>query len=135
MQDENKKSTTILEQILQSSDVGKFQTDLDNSYQSRLSIIVDNACSGGNKAVLAVIVTLLLKKMLSSEQDIRLHQKNMDNGFSGRGLDQRIVTPFLRDNKFPYMQSGSGWLTRSLEQNHLRMISIFPLNLKLDGMI
>ena len=42
----------------------------------------------------------------------------MNQGFSGRGLDQRVVTPFLRKNKFPYMQAGSGWLTRSLEQKH-----------------
>ena len=40
----------------------------------------------------------------------------MEGGFSGRGFDTEHVTPFLRKNDFPFMASGSGWLTRSLEQ-------------------
>lgn len=69
-----------------------------------------------SRGVLAVLMTLLLKKALDSQQDIRLHQAGMDGGFSGRGMDSRVVTPFLKHNRFPAMQSGSGWLTRSLEQ-------------------
>ena len=68
-----------------------------------------------NKAVLAVLTTLLVKKLHTPTQDIRLHQANMEDGFSGRGLDTRVVTPFLRNQQFPHM-SESGWLTRSLEQ-------------------
>ena len=68
------------------------------------------------RGALAVLTTLLAKKIASPEQDIRLHQAGMSGGFSGRGLDSRVVTPFLRDHSFPYMASGSGWLTRSLEQ-------------------
>ena len=70
-----------------------------------------------NKAVLAVLITLLVKKLRTPEQDIRQHQAGLEGGFSGRGLDTRVVTPFLRNHDFPYMQSGSGWLTRSLEQS------------------
>ena len=40
----------------------------------------------------------------------------MQNGFSARGLDSSTVTPFLRSKDFPYMVSGAGALTRSLEQ-------------------
>ena len=69
-----------------------------------------------NRAVVAVLSTLLLKKLMEPEQDIRLHQAGMDGGFAGRSLDQRTVTPFLKDQQFPFMASGSGWLTRSLEQ-------------------
>ena len=68
------------------------------------------------KSVLAVTTTLLLKKIMDPAQDIRQHQASMPGGFSGRTLDTRVVTPFLRSNGFPYMGSGSGWLTRSLEQ-------------------
>ena len=69
----------------------------------------------GNKAVAEVLVTLFAKKIISPEQDIRLHQAGMEGGFSGRGLDEKYVNPFLRENDFPRMGSGSGWLTRSLE--------------------
>ena len=41
----------------------------------------------------------------------------MSAGFSARGLDTKYVTPFLKAKNFPYMKSGSGALTRSLEQS------------------
>ena len=80
---------------------------------SSLGVIIER--QEGNKGVLAVLMTLLLKKIVTPEQDIRLHQDGMDGGFSGRGLDTRVVTPFMKAHNFPSM-SESGWLTRSLEQ-------------------
>ena len=118
MSNENEKALGILNQVLDTSLSERTWANLDSEHRSNLSIIVDNACKGNSRSVLAVVMTLILKKILSPEQDIRFHQKNMNQGFSGRGLDQRVVTPFLRKNKFPYMQAGSGWLTRSLEQKH-----------------
>ena len=118
MSNEKEKASSILNQVMNTSSSEQTWANLDVKHRSALSIIVDNACTGNSKSVLAVVITLILKKILSPEQDIRFHQKNMNQGFSGRGLDQRAVTPFLRENKFPYMQAGSGWLTRSLEQNH-----------------
>ena len=81
----------------------------------RIARVMKRADSG-NKAVAEVLVTLFAKKIISPEQDIRLHQAGMEGGFSGRGLDEKYVNPFLRKRDFPYMVSGSGWLTRSLEQ-------------------
>lgn len=40
----------------------------------------------------------------------------MDSGYSGRGIDTRYITPFMKEMGFPAMAE-SGWLTRSLEQN------------------
>ena len=87
---------------------------IDPDTISNLDIIVENRerC----KAVLAVIVTLMLKKIISPNQDIRKHQAGMQDGFSARGLDSSTVTPFLKDKDFPYMVSGAEALTRSLEQ-------------------
>ena len=73
--------------------------------------------SESNKGVLSVCMTLILKKIMSPEQDIRKHQAGMQDGFSARGLDTTHVTPFLRKYKFPYMVAGAGALTRSLEQS------------------
>ena len=83
-------------------------------YDAHLRTII--AYQERNRGVLAVMVTLLLQKLHNPQQDIRRHQAQLAGGFSGRGLDTRVVTPFLRDKHFPYMQGGSGWLTRSLEQ-------------------
>lgn len=77
---------------------------------------------------MSVLITLLFKKIISPEQDIRLHQKGMENGFSARVLDTKIITPFLKENSFPYMISGAGALTRSLEQ-------AVPYNLQYTGAI
>jgi len=82
--------------------------------REHLDLIVEKCES--NKAVVAVLLTLMLKKALHSGQDIRNHQQGLPGGFAGRSLDEKVVTPFLKEHNFPAMQSGSGWLTRSLEQ-------------------
>lgn len=75
--------------------------------------ILENA--EGNKGLLAVLVTLTLHKIVDCKQDIRLHQAQIPGGFSGRTIDSKYVTPFLKKMQFPAMAE-SGWLTRSLEQ-------------------
>ncbi|MBI3813798.1 MAG: DNA methyltransferase [Nitrospinae bacterium] len=87
---------------------------LDNIEKSNLQIVIDN-CEKG-KGVLTVLITSLTHKLHNPEQDIRLHQENMEGGYSGRGIDFKYVTPFLKEMRFPAMAE-SGWLTRSLEQN------------------
>ena len=87
---------------------------MDESLKYWLDTTLKN--SERKKGVLTVVVTSLVKKIVNPKQDIRLHQANMTNGYSGRTLDTNIITPFFKKNKFPAM-SESGWLTRSLEQN------------------
>ena len=90
---------------------------LDHTDIERINRVMMGVKKGKNIGVYTVLITLLVKKIMHPSQDIRLHQANMPDGFSGRGFDERFVTPFLRRNNFPYMQGGSGWLTRSLEQS------------------
>jgi DNA (cytosine-5)-methyltransferase 1 len=73
------------------------------------------------------LVTLLVHKIFDKSQDIRLHQKNMKNGFSGRSIDTSEITPTLKKLALPCMAE-SGWLTRSLEQP-------YPYNLNYLGKI
>ncbi len=112
-------SREMLEATYQEA-IASYQTDdstpgISQAEQDSLSVVVMN--QEKRKAVVAVLATLLLKKMLNSDQDIRLHRAEFENGFSGRRLDTTIVTPFLRSKQFPSM-SESGWLTRSFEQSH-----------------
>ena len=88
----------------------------DVPLKKEILLIVKDYFEKNHKSVIPVIITSLLKKILSPDQDIRYHQESMSGGYSGRTMDTRSVTPFLREHGFPYMQSGSGWLTRSFEQ-------------------
>lgn len=90
-------------------------SEISDAEESQLSTVIRN--QENRKAAVAVLVTLLLKKTLSPDQDIRLHRAEFEGGFNGRGLDTDVVTPFLRSKQFPSM-SESGWLTRSFEQSH-----------------
>lgn len=93
---------------------------------SELQIEVENAES--LKAVLGVTLTSIVYKIYKPEQDIRFHQENMSNGYSGRTFDTKFMTPFLQD-KFPHFaMAESAWLTRSLEQP-------FPYTLEYQGKI
>jgi len=77
---------------------------------------VDRLAEEGDKAIISVTLTSLLKKAVDPGQDVRKHQVKMSGGYAGRSLDQKVTTPFLRENNFPAMAE-SGWLTRSFEQN------------------
>jgi DNA (cytosine-5)-methyltransferase 1 len=88
-------------------------TDLKESDQELLNIILDY--SEQAKAVLTVVITSLVYKIIQPEQDIRKHQVSIDGGYSGRTFDAKYITPFMKSAKFPAM-SDSGWLTRALEQ-------------------
>ena len=82
--------------------------------KNELDTIIADAEKG--KAVVAVVVTSLVKKIITPKQDIRIHQVKLEGGYSGRRLDTMVITPFLTTNNFPAMAE-SGWLTRSFEQS------------------
>lgn len=112
------KPLEVLRNALDEAILGKREgSSLKHDDLDKIDLIMSRVESGHNIGVLTVLITLLVKKATDREQDIRLHQANMDGGFSGRGFDEKHITPFLRDNDFPFMGGGSGWLTRSLEQS------------------
>ena len=78
-----------------------------------LTIIGKNASK--RKGVYTVLTTLLYYKYLHPTQDVRRHQAQIPEGFSGRSFDTANVTPKLKEYSLPSMAE-SGWLTRSLEQ-------------------
>lgn len=88
--------------------------ELGSEEKKYLQMVIDNFEKG--KGVLTVLITSLVHKLHSPAQDIRMHQDNMNGGYSGRGIDTKYITPFMKEMEFPAMAE-SGWLTRSLEQN------------------
>lgn len=92
-----------------------YTTELPSETATQIKLLVLR--SEANKGLIAVLTTLLTHKIVDSDQDIRYHQAQQENGFAGRSIDKDIVTPFMKSVSFPAM-SESGWLTRSLEQPH-----------------
>lgn len=88
-------------------------SELQGSIIGNLDGIIKS--SESSKAVLTVVLTSLIYKILNPNQDIRKHQTSIPDGYSGRTFDSKYITPFLKNQKFPAMAE-SGWLTRSLEQ-------------------
>ena len=111
-----RKLKEIFEEVkryYENKDMSIFNTLL--SEQKRwLNILVDNI--ENQKSVVAVTITSLLKKILSPEQDIRLHREEFEGGYSGRSLDTNVVTPWLKEHFPRFAPKESGWLTRSIEQ-------------------
>ena len=114
-----------------SDDLYKSQDFLDQSLAipknilNNIKLIARN-CSK-QKGVYTVLVTLLTHKSLHPQQDVRFHQEKMPNGFSGRTIDTKFITPTLKALGLPSMAE-SGWLTRSLEQP-------FPYTMDYQGKI
>jgi len=108
----------ILEDAYQLAESGdNTQPELSESQQKWVETIVEKAES--QKAVLAVLITSLTKKIETPTQDVRYHKTELPNGYSGRSFDTSYVTPFIAEKFQRFaMKSGSGWLTRSLEQAH-----------------
>jgi len=79
-----------------------------------ITMITDNLES--QKSVFAVIITSLIKKIEDPNQDIRLHREEFKKGYSGRSLDTKVVTPWLKEHFPRFAPKESGWLTRSIEQ-------------------
>ena len=65
-------ATNILNDFLTDAQISKSPDfGVNRDQRERLSLIVDSACNGKNRAVLAVTATLLFKKTIQPEQDIR----------------------------------------------------------------
>lgn len=111
------KETKFLEDKYNEAEkVSKLEdTGLNAKQVKMVKIIVDKEETF--KGVFTVLLTSLVYKCLHPEQDVRRHQANMENGYSGRSFDTKYITPFMKQKRFLGAMKESGWLTRSLEQN------------------
>lgn len=103
-----------------------YSTVLSNETTEQIDLLVSR--SEDFKAVMTVLITLCTHKVVKPEQDIRYHQAKLKNGFSGRTIDSKYITPFMKSVNFPAMKE-SGWLTRSIEQPHAFTLD-FPGDIK-----
>ncbi len=64
-----------------------------------------------NKSIVSALVTSLVKKILATTQDIRLHRMDFEGGYSARTLDTRFTSPFFKDHFPKYANKESSFLT------------------------
>lgn len=125
MPDYTEKLNSIYDRAVADVAANDLTTTLPGAVKQEMELLVSR--SENNKAMVAVLTTLLVHKILVPTQDIRNHQAQIPNGFAGREIDKKWITPFLKSVRFPAMAE-SGWLTRSFEQAH-------PYNLDYPGKI
>ena len=64
-----------------------------------------------NKSLVSALVTSLVKKIQDPKQDIRLHRKDFEGGYSARVLDTQFISPFFKDYFPKYANKESAFLT------------------------
>lgn len=116
------------EQLLEIYEHSSIVNDIsDISEEIKVCVNTIGEKLSSQKGVFTVLVTLVTHKILTPKQDIRYHQSSLKNGFSGRSIDTKFITPTLKALGLPSMAE-SGWLTRSLEQP-------YPYTLDYNGKI
>lgn len=85
------------------------------------------------RGVLAVLITSLVKKIETPAQDVRYHQAELPNGYSGRGLDTDHITPFMKEKFRRFAMAESGWTTQTLQQPHPYTLE-YPARIKYSSM-
>lgn len=102
-----------------------YSKKLSDETKHNIDILANNCFT--QKGVYTVLITLGIYKLIHPAQDIRNHQTQIKDGFSGRSIDTTYITPTLKELNLPSMAE-SGWLTRSLEQP-------YPYTLDYEGRI
>ena len=83
------------------------------SAEIKLSVDVFVAKIDTDKSLIQVIVTSLLKKIITPEQDIRRHMAKFENGYSARVLDTKVTSPFFKKYFSTYANKETAFLTKA----------------------
>jgi len=105
--------------IIRKNEIEYIKQELNKQNPNRaewIDYVVKRADS--QKAIVTVLITSFLKKIVEPNQDVRYHKIDLPNGYSGRTLDTKYVTPFIKEKFQRIAMKESGWLTRSIEQDH-----------------
>ena len=106
------KETEILEKALSEAIIlvekNKF-SKFPDVIKTNIDILIGKIDS--NKSLLSALVTSLVKKITTPEQDIRLHRTDFIKGYSARSLDTQITAPFFKQHFPKYANKESAFLT------------------------
>ncbi len=116
---------SVYKESLEQYAQGVLESPLNEAIKQHIKMVAQKAENA--KGVVAVLITLFVQKIFNPKQDIRYHQAQLPNGFSGRSIDTEHITPFIKLVKFPAMAE-SGWMTHSLAE-------AYPYDLDYQGKI
>jgi DNA (cytosine-5)-methyltransferase 1 len=94
-----------LNEASQTEKIKKNFSEISNEIDTLLKFI------DSNKSLISVLITSCIKKIVSPNQDIRLHRIDFENGYSGRSLDTFVTTPFFKKHFPRYANKETGFLT------------------------
>ncbi|MBI4647910.1 MAG: DNA methyltransferase [Bacteroidia bacterium] len=106
------KETEILEKAL-SNAKKLIEKNKLNNFPDIITSNIDTLIGkiDSNKSLLSALVTSLVKKITTPEQDIRLHRTDFNKGYSARSLDTQITAPFFKQHFPKYANKESAFLT------------------------
>jgi len=87
----------------------KYEIKFSNVIIENIDTLINKIDS--NKSLLSALVTSLVKKVINSEQDVRLHRVDFENGYSARSLDTAVTAPFFKQHFPKYANKESSFLT------------------------
>lgn len=108
------RATQKLQQLLESATAMRARDEVDGVNPEVVRHIepflqrIEN-----DKSLVQVIVTSAIKKLISPEQDIRLHMTKFDGGYSARSLDTKVTTPFFNKYFPTYANKETAFLTKA----------------------
>lgn len=91
--------------------INETSDEIPNNTKSGVDIFIEKIDT--DKSLVQVIITSLLKKVISPEQDIRLHMAKFENGYSARVLDTKVTSPFFKKYFPTYANKETAFLTKA----------------------
>ena len=91
--------------------INETSNQVSNKIKSGVDIFIEKIDT--DKSLVQVIITSLVKKIISPEQDIRLHMAKFENGYSARVLDTRVTSPFFKKYFPTYANKETAFLTKA----------------------
>lgn len=107
------KSQPSLAHELKASEGGQI-VPLGKTVSEGIETLISNLSQ--NKYLYSILTTALLVKAVNPTQDVRIAQDNLLGGYSNRSLDERVVTPFLKDHGLTHCAASGTESGRNFER-------------------
>ena len=88
----------------------------DKIIKNDIDVLIDNIEK--NKSLVSALVSSLVKKIIDTKQDIRLHRTDFENGYSARSLDTKFTSPFFKKYFPKYANKESAFLTLATREKN-----------------
>ena len=111
MKEPLKTLTEAYEKALKVAEKNTFENFEPTNIRENIDLFLDKIET--DKSLVQVIITSILKKIITPEQDIRVHMAKLENGYSARVLDTQVTTPFFKKYFPKYANKETAFLTKA----------------------